>query len=189
MLLAFNKPWGILSQFTKEHESHRTLAEFVFPKDVYPIGRLDADSEGLLLLSDEAHWNQRLLRPEHAHQRTYHAQVERVATSQALEQLRRGVRLPDFTTLPCEARLVDPAPDHPPRVPPIRERKSIPTSWVELKLVEGKNRQVRRMTAAVGFPTLRLIRVAIGELILDDLKLPPGKWCKLDEKQSSMILR
>jgi 23S rRNA pseudouridine2457 synthase len=189
VLLAFNKPWGVLSQFTKEHESHRTLSEFGFPKGVYPIGRLDADSEGLLLLSDEAHWNQRLLRPEHAHQRTYHAQVERVATPEALEQLCRGVKLPDFTTLPCEARLLDPAPDHPPRVPPIRARKSVPTSWIELKLVEGKNRQVRRMTAAVGFPTLRLIRVGIGELALADLHLAPGKWCRLDEKQSAMVLR
>jgi 23S rRNA pseudouridine2457 synthase len=189
VLLAFNKPYGVLSQFTREHESHRTLAEFGFPVGVYPIGRLDSDSEGLLLLSDEAHWNQRLLHPKNAHERTYHAQVERVPTEQALEQLRRGVKLPDFTTRPCKARLLDPAPDHPPRIPPIRERKSVPTSWLELKLTEGKNRQVRRMTAAVGFPTLRLIRVAIGELTLKELGLSPGKWCELNEKQAERLMR
>src|SRR5688572_5132347 len=126
MLLAFHKPYGVLSQFTKEHPTHRVLAEFGFPKNVYPIGRLDSDSEGLLLLSDEAHWNERLLHPKHAHERTYHAQVEGVPTASALDRLRRGgVKLPDFTTLPCKAHLLDPAPAHPPRTPPIRERKSI----------------------------------------------------------------
>jgi 23S rRNA pseudouridine2457 synthase len=189
LLLAFNKPYGVLSQFTQEHESHRTLAEFGFPKAVYPIGRLDSDSEGLLLLSDEAHWNARLLHPKHAHERTYHAQVERVPTEQALEQLRRGIKLPDFTTQPCKARLLDPAPDHPSRVPPIRERKSVPTSWIELKLTEGKNRQVRRMTAAVGFPTLRLVRVAIGELALAGLQLTSGEWCELDGEQTKLLMR
>lgn len=189
MLLAFDKPYGVLSQFTQEHESHRTLAEFGFPKGVYPIGRLDSDSEGLLLLSDEAHWNERLLHPKHAHARTYHAQVERTPTEQALEQLRRGVELPDFTARPCKAKLLDADPDHPPRVPPIRARKSVPTSWVELKLTEGKNRQVRRMTAAVGFPTLRLIRVAIGELTSEELQLSAGKWCELDDKQTRLLTR
>ncbi len=135
----------------------------------------------MLLLSDEAHWNALLLHPRHAHERTYHAQVERVPTAEALAKLRAGVKLPDFTTLPCQARLLDPSPDHPPRVPPIRERKSVPTSWVELKLMEGKNRQVRRMTAAIGFPTLRLIRVAMGSLTLEELKLKPGQWCELDQ--------
>jgi len=187
LLLAFNKPYGVLSQFTREHESHRTLAEFGFPPDVYSIGRLDSDSEGLLLLSDEAHWNALLLHPRHGHGRTYHAQVERVATEEALARLRNGVNLPDFTTLPCKARLLDPAPDHPPRVPPIRERKSVPTSWIELQLTEGKNRQVRRMTAAVGFPTLRLIRAAIGTLTLAELGLKPGEWLKLDKAQSKRL--
>jgi 23S rRNA pseudouridine2457 synthase len=189
LLLAFHKPYNVLSQFTKEHESHCTLAEFRFPPNVYPIGRLDSDSEGLLLLSDEPHWNQLLLHPRHAHERTYHAQVERIATAQALDQLRRGVKLPDFTTLPCQARLLDPSPDHSPRLPPIRERKSVPTSWIELKLIEGKNRQVRRMTAAVGFPTLRLIRVAIGELTLAQLALTPGHWCELGKAESDLLLR
>lgn len=188
MLLAFNKPYGVLSQFTREHDSHRTLAEFGFPPEVYPIGRLDADSEGMLLLSDEPHWNAMLLQPRHGHERTYHAQVERVATGEALAKLRAGVKLPDFTTLPCKARLLDPSPDHAPRVPPIRERKWVPTSWIELKLMEGKNRQVRRMTAAVGFPTLRLIRVAMGNLTLAELGLVPGKWCELDKAQAKRVM-
>lgn len=188
MLIAFYKPHGVLSQFTKEHPAHRVLAEFGFPENVYPIGRLDSDSEGLLLLSDEAHWNERLLHPKHAHGRTYHAQVEGVPEEASLEKLRRGVKLPDFTTLPCKARLLDPAPPHPPRVPPIRERKSVPTSWIELTLVEGKNRQVRRMTAAVGFPTLRLLRVAIGKLRLADLKLEAGQWRELNREESGKVL-
>lgn len=188
MLLAFHKPYGVLSQFTKEHPSHRVLAEFGFPKDVYPIGRLDADSEGLLLLSDEARWNERLLHPRHAHERTYHAQVEGAPDEAALERLRRGVKLPDFTTLPCKARLLDPAPPHPPRVPPIRARKTVPDSWIELTLTEGKNRQVRRMTAAVGFPTLRLIRVAIGKLRLGEIHLQAGSWRELSADEASQVL-
>ncbi len=189
MLIAFNKPYGVLSQFTKEQESHRTLAEFGFPKDVYPIGRLDSDSEGLLLLSDDGRWNEKLLHPKHAHQRTYHAQAEGFATDDVLEKLRCGVKLPDFTTLPCKARLLVPAPDHPPRVPPIRVRKTVPDCWIELTLVEGKNRQVRRMTAAVGFPTLRLIRVAIGDLTLHDLGLKAGEWRVLNEEETKRVLR
>jgi 23S rRNA pseudouridine2457 synthase len=188
MLLAFNKPYGVLSQFTKEHPTHRVLAEFGFPKDVYPIGRLDSDSEGLLLLSDEVQWNERLLHPKHAHERTYHAQVEGIPDESALTKLRRGVRLPDFTTLPCKAHLLDAAPRHPPRTPPIRERKTIPTSWIELTLTEGKNRQVRRMTAAVGFPTLRLIRVAIGHLLLSHLNLASGKWRELTPAEARLVL-
>lgn len=189
MLLAFHKPYGVLSQFTKEHPEHRVLAEFGFPKDVYPIGRLDMDSEGLILLSDEAKWNQQLLHPRQAHQRTYHAQVEHVITPDALEKLRRGVDLKEFRTLPCEARRLEEDPGYPPRIPPIRERKSVPTSWVELKLVEGKNRQVRRMTAAVGFPTLRLIRVAIGKLLLRDLGLQEGKWRELTSAEIRLVLQ
>ncbi len=188
MLLAFKKPFGVLSQFTKEHESHRTLAEFGFPKNVYAIGRLDSDSEGLLLLSDEPDWNARLLQPKQGHRRVYHAQVEGIPDEAALEKLRRGVKLPDFTTLPCGARLLEPSPDHPPRVPPVRERKSIPTSWIELTLVEGKNRQVRRMTAAVGYPTLRLIRVMIGKLALLDMKLAPGQWRVLDADERALVV-
>lgn len=189
MLIAFNKPYGVLSQFTKEHEAHRTLAEFAFPAKVYPIGRLDSDSEGLLLLSDEAQWNDKLLHPRHAHRRTYHAQVEGIPTESALKKLTLGVSLPDFTTLPCQASIPAPAPDHAPRVPPIRVRKTVTDTWLELTLTEGKNRQVRRMTAAVGFPTLRLIRVAMGDLTLAKLALPPGQWRVLNEAETKLILR
>jgi 23S rRNA pseudouridine2457 synthase len=179
MLIAFHKPYDVLSQFTQEHPSHRTLAEFGFPPSVYPIGRLDRDSEGLLLLSDEAKWNDRLLNPRHAHPRTYHAQVDGDVSAEALRKLRSGVDLKEFHTLPCQARRLEAEPAHPPRHPPVRFRKNIPTSWVELTLTEGKNRQVRRMTAAVGFPTLRLVRVSIGGLKLADLGLEPGQWREL----------
>ncbi len=188
MLLAFHKPFDVLSQFTQEHPSHRTLAEFGFPPDVYPIGRLDRDSEGLILLSDEARWTDRLLNPRRGHPRAYHSQVEGIITEDALIQLRRGVRLKEFTTLPCQARRIEPEPDHPPRVPPIRYRASIPTSWVELELTEGKNRQVRRMTAAAGFPTLRLVRVRIGSLTLKSLQLEPGQWRELDKAGEQAVL-
>ncbi len=185
MLLAFHKPYDVLSQFTQEHPSHRTLAEFGFPRDVYAIGRLDRDSEGLLLLSDEAHWNDRLLNPRHAHPRTYHAQVDGAVTDEALRKLRKGgLDLKDFRTLPCQATRLEPEPAHPPRVPPIRVRQSIPTSWIELTLTEGKNRQVRRMTAAVGFPTLRLLRVSIGTLTLAELRLEAGQWRELTPAES-----
>ena len=188
MLLALYKPFDVLSQFTQEHPSHRTLAEFGFAPNVYPIGRLDRDSEGLLLLSDDARWTDRLLNPRYEHPRAYHSQVEGVITDEALARLRKGVRLKEFTTLPCKATRLDPAPDHPPRDPPIRYRASIPTSWVELELTEGKNRQVRRMTAAVGFPTLRLIRARIGSLTLSSLSLKPGEWRVLDKEEEKAVL-
>ena len=176
MIIAFHKPYGVLSQFTKQKPEHRTLAEFGFPKHIYPIGRLDWDSEGLLLLSDEKEWNDKLLHPRHAHERTYQAQVEGLATEEAMAELRKGVIIQGRKTKPCRARLLS-DPGHAPRGVPIRFRLSVPTSWIEIKLIEGKNRQVRRMTAAVGFPTLRLIRVAFGELGLGNLAV--GKWRKL----------
>lgn len=177
MLLAFHKPYGVLSQFTPDGSPNRTLAEFRFPKGLYPIGRLDADSEGLLLLSDEPGLNTRLLHPTRAHTRTYWAQVERLPDAPSLARLERGIPLQGEPTRPCRARLLDPAPDLPPRDPPIRFRKTIPTAWLELQLIEGKNRQVRRMTAAIGHPTLRLLRVAIGQYPLGPL--PPGAWLEL----------
>ena len=186
MLIALHKPYDVLSQFTRELPEHRTLADLGLPPDVYPIGRLDRDSEGLLLLSDEARWTDRLLNPKHGHPRTYHAQVEGTVTPEALELLQRGIRLKEFTTLPCQARCVE--ADYPPRNPPIRYRKAIPTSWIELTLTEGKNRQVRRMTAAAGFPTLRLIRVAIGGLRLESLVLEPGQWRVLTAGEQDLIL-
>jgi 23S rRNA pseudouridine2457 synthase len=178
MLLAFNKPYGVLSQFTPEPGSRwRSLADFKLPRDVYPLGRLDADSEGLLLLSDESDLNAQLLAPKQKHPREYWAQVERVPSLAALTHLKRGVELNDFKSLPCHARLLEPPPSIAPRDPPIRFRKNVPDAWIALELVEGKNRQVRRMTAAVGHPTLRLIRVRIGNFELGSLA--PGNWREL----------
>ena len=169
MLLAFHKPYGVLSQFTPDGSRHRPLAEFGFPPGVYPIGRLDAESEGLLLLSDEGELNARLLHPSRGHVREYWAQVERVPSPEALAQLARGVVIGGRTTLPCRTWMLDPQPVVAPRDPPIRFRKNVPDCWIALELVEGKNHQVRRMTAAVGHPTLRLMRVKIGALELGGL--------------------
>ena len=174
MLIAFNKPYGVLSQFTPDGSPNRPLAEFGFPKHVYPIGRLDADSEGLLLLSDEPAWNARLLEPRHAHEREYWVQVERIPDAADLAQLSAGVLIQGRKTLPCNAWLPEPQPGVPPRIPPIRFRRNVPDCWIVMELTEGKNRQVRRMTAAIGHPTLRLMRVRIGQLGLGDL--PSGEW-------------
>lgn len=187
MLIAFNKPYGVLSQFTREPAGQRTLAEFRFPRKVYPIGRLDADSEGLLLLSDERELNERLLHPRQAHQREYWAQVERIPTTEALRNLARGVVIQGSKTLPCRSWILEPQPDIPPRNPLIRFRKMVPTCWVGLELVEGKNRQVRRMTAAIGHPTLRLVRVRIGGFELG--QLPPGEWKELNSMERETVLR
>ena len=178
MVLAFHKPYGVLCQFTPDQPGQKTLADFSFPPAVYPVGRLDMDSEGLLLLTDEAGFNHRFLDPRTAHPRTYLAQVEGVPDEKALSSLRRGgLVIQGHRTLPCGADLLDSAPDIAPRDPPVRFRMSIPTSWLRLTLIEGKNRQVRRMTAAVGFPTLRLIRIEIGGLRGD--RFSPGKWVEL----------
>jgi 23S rRNA pseudouridine2457 synthase len=222
VLIAFHKPFGVLSQFTGDlprqcastagGPPNRALAEFGFPKNVYPIGRLDAESEGLLLLSDEPEWNEKLLHPRHAHEREYWAQVEKIPTPESLKKLEKGVLVQGRKTLPCRAWLLEPQPEirwgeatdepgHssqetargdarptaiPPRHPPIRFRKSVPDCWIGLELVEGKNRQVRRMTAAIGHPTLRLVRVRIGNFWLDDL--PPGQWRVLSLEESRFIL-
>ena len=186
MLIAFNKPCGVLSRFTPDESHNRTLAEFGFPTGVYPLGRLDADSEGLLLLSDEARLNQALLHPRHAHQREYWAQVERIPTPDALRSLGEGLAIQDRRTLPCRAWILQPQPEVPPRDPPIRFRKTVPTCWIGLELIEGKNRQVRRMTAAIGHPTLRLIRVRVGGLQLRDLVL--GTWKTLSPSQRELAL-
>ncbi|HTF35961.1 MAG TPA: pseudouridine synthase [Myxococcota bacterium] len=169
MLLAFHKPFGVLSRFTKDASGRPTLAEFGFPPGVYPVGRLDADSEGLLLLSDEARVTRELLDPERGHPRTYWVQVERVPKDPALAQLAGGVVIDARRTRPCKVRRIQPPPALPPRTPPVRQRKTVPDSWLELVLREGRNRQVRRMTAAVGHPTLRLVRARIGRLPLGDL--------------------
>jgi len=185
VLIAFNKPYGVLSQFTSDGSPNRPLAEFGFPKNVYAIGRLDADSEGLLLLSDEAHWNAQLLHPRHAHEREYWAQVEKIPARDALDKLQHGLVIQGHQTLPCRAWLLEPQPAIPPRVPPIRFRKSVPDCWIGLELVEGKNRQVRRMTAAIGHPTLRLMRVRIGTFLLGDL--PAGKWKQLSPAEINLV--
>lgn len=186
MLIAFNKPYGVISQFTPDGSPNRTLAEFGFPKGVYPIGRLDADSEGLLLLSDESELNQKLLHPKQAHEREYWVQVERVPGSEALRALEKGVQLQGRQTLPSRARILEPQPELPPRDPPIRFRKTVPTCWLALELIEGKNRQVRRMTAAVGHPTLRLVRVRIGNFDLTGIE--PGKWKILSPAERRRVL-
>lgn len=186
MLIAFNKPYGVLSQFSPDGSPNRPLAEFNFPKNVYPIGRLDADSEGLLLLSDEADLNQRLLHPTRGHQRIYWAQVERIPTTDALKQMEQGIVIQERKTLPCRAWLLDPQPDVPPRDPPIRFRKNVADCWIGLELVEGKNRQVRRMTAAIGHPTLRLMRVQIGKFTLENIK--PGAWKILAPGERALVL-
>jgi 23S rRNA pseudouridine2457 synthase len=186
MLIALHKPYGVLSRFTPDGSPNRTLAEFGFPKEVYPLGRLDADSEGLLLLSDEPRLNESLLHPRHAHQREYWAQIERIPTAEALSQLAGGLVLHERQTLPCRAWILDPQPEVPPRHPPIRFRKTVPTCWIGLELAEGKNRQVRRMTAAIGHPTLRLIRVRIGGFELGDL--PPGAWRILTAGERKQLL-
>jgi 23S rRNA pseudouridine2457 synthase len=187
MLLVFHKPYGVLSQFTPEPGSRwSTLADFGFPKNVYALGRLDADSEGLLLLSDEPGLNSRLLNPAAAHVREYWAQVERVPSADAVARLGRGgIAIDDYKTRPCHVRLLDPAPPLPPRDPPIRFRKNVPDCWLSLELTEGKNRQVRRMTAAIGHPTLRLLRARIGEFSLGDL--PPGKWRELSATERGAV--
>ncbi|MEQ1851953.1 MAG: pseudouridine synthase [Chthoniobacteraceae bacterium] len=185
MLIAFHKPFGVLSQFTSDGSKHRTLADFGFPKDVYPIGRLDAESEGLLLLSDEPYLNKRLLAPENAHSRTYWAQIERIPDPEAFVHLGHGVVFGKHRSLPCRAWLLAPQPFVPPRNPPVRFRKNVPDCWIGLSLVEGKNHQVRRMTAAIGHPTLRLIRVRIGEL--DLAGLAPGQWRELGAGERARV--
>lgn len=186
MLLAFHKPYGVLSQFTSDGSPHRTLAGFGFPPQVYALGRLDADSEGLLLLSDEAGLNTRLLDPVHAHRRTYWVQVERIPSGESFHRLAQGVEIQGYRTLPSRAWCLSPQPDIAPRDPPIRFRKNVPDCWIALELIEGKNRQVRRMTAAVGHPTLRLIRTQIGSLGLGDL--PSGRWRELGIAERSQVL-
>ena len=174
--IALHKPFGVLSQFRSE-AGHRSLAEFGLPKGVYPAGRLDRDSEGLLLLTDDGPFIAWLLDPRHGHPRTYLAQVDRIPDPAALSALAAGPTLPDGPTRPCGVTPLGGEPALPPREPPVRFRKSVPTTWLRLTLTEGRNRQVRRMTAAVGHPTLRLVRVAIGDLTLDGLA--PGQWCQV----------
>lgn len=185
MLIAFHKPYGVLCQFTPDGSANRTLAEFGFPKHTYALGRLDANSEGLLLLSDEPYLNKRLLDPVNAHSRTYWAQVERIPSPEALTEMQRGITIGKTKTLPCRAWMLDPQPLIPQRDPPIRFRKNVPDCWIALSLIEGKNHQVRKMTAAIGHPTLRLIRVRIGEFDLGGLA--PGRWRELSAGERARV--
>lgn len=186
MIIAFHKPYGVLSQFSPDGSANKSLAEFGFPPRVYPLGRLDADSEGLLLLSDEAKWNAALLSPGNHVPKTYHVLVERIPTDEALANLLSGVLLDGRLTLPAQATLLEPQPIYPPRNPPVRFRKNVLDVWIALQIREGKNRQVRRMTASVGHPTLRLIRVAIGQFHLADLSA--GKWRIVDRDEQDLLI-
>jgi 23S rRNA pseudouridine2457 synthase len=177
MLIAFNKPFGVICKFRPE-PGRPTLADYIDVPSVYPAGRLDTDSEGLLLLTDDGVLQARIASPRHKLAKVYWAQVEGAPTEESLVPLRNGVDLGDFTTQPAPARLINEPSNLWPRDPPIRYRAKIPTTWLELILREGKNRQVRRMTARVGFPTLRLVRAAIGRVSVESLA--PGTWREID---------
>jgi 23S rRNA pseudouridine2457 synthase len=185
--ILFHKPYGVISQFSSESAGERpTLRDFIPIPGVYPVGRLDHDSEGLLLLTDDGWLQHRLTDPRYDHPKTYWAQLEGIVTGEALGQLREGVRIfSDFVTRPARANRLDPEPEVAPRDPPVRFRSSVPTSWISLTITEGRNRQVRRMTAAVGFPTLRLLRVSIGELRLEGLA--NGEWRDISESELATL--
>jgi 23S rRNA pseudouridine2457 synthase len=187
--LLFYKPYGVLSQFTDKNGEtpRRTLKDFISITGVYPVGRLDWDSEGLMLLTDRGQLQHRLSHPRFEHQRTYWTQVERIPDPDAIAQLEQGVTIENYRTRPAKVKLLDLEPQLPPREPPIRFRKNVPTAWLEITLTEGKNRQVRRMTAKIGFPTLRLVRVAIAHLRLG--KLQPGQWRNLNSDELHLLLK
>ncbi len=188
--ILFYKPYGVLSQFT-DHPSQDclrpTLKDYIPVPSVYPVGRLDTDSEGLMLLTNDGKLQNRLCHPRFAHPRTYWVQVEHIPDDLALIQLAQGVVIQNYHTRPAQVQLLSVPPHLPPRDPPIRFRKNVPTAWLEITLTEGKNRQVRRMTAVVGFPTLRLVRVAIGFLRLDGLEL--GQWRNLTGAEVAQLKR
>jgi len=188
--ILFYKPYGVLCQFSDErHPPRPTLKDYIDIPEVYSIGRLDFDSEGLLLLTNDGGFKHRLIDPQFAHPRTYWVQVEGIPDRQTLAKLAAGVIIQGERTKPAIAKLLEPQPIMPPRIPPIRFRATIPTTWLEITLTEGKNRQVRKMTAAVGFPTLRLVRVAIATLHLQNLEpsLEVGQWRDLHELELQQL--
>lgn len=178
--IIFNKPFDVLSQFTPE-DGARALDSFGLPKDVYPAGRLDKDSEGLLLLTDDGPLIEKLLNPKNEKPKTYWVLVERVPTEEELQKMRDGLQIEDYLTRPCQVKILEPQPDVPPRDPPVRFRKTVQDIWIEVRIVEGKNRQVRKMTAAIGHPTLRLIRMKIANLDLSGLS--PGEWMEIPKSE------
>ena len=189
--ILFYKPYGVLCQFTDNSDNPRpTLKDYLSIPEVYPVGRLDLDSEGLLLLTNNGQLQNRLANPKFAHPRTYYVQVERIPNESALNKLRNGVTIKNYRTRKAKVRLLPTEPNLPPRIPPIRDRQSVPTCWLEMTLTEGKNRQVRRMTAAVGFPTLRLIRISLGSNAdkIDLTGLKPGQWRELTAKERKRLL-
>jgi 23S rRNA pseudouridine2457 synthase len=183
-VIRFYKPYGVLTQFT-DREGRPTLADFIDVPEIYAAGRLDMDSEGLLLLTNYAPLKTRLMEPKFEHPRTYWAQVEGQAEEAALQNLRKGVVIQGYKTKPIQARILPSYPDLPPRDPPVTPHRDQNSMWLEMTLTEGKNRQVRRMTAAVGLPTLRLIRVKVGEIGLEGLEL--GEWRALTEKERATL--
>ncbi len=183
--ILFYKPYGVLSQFTKDTPTRSTLKDYIPVPDVYGVGRLDWDSEGLILLTNHGQLQHRLSHPQFEHERTYWVQVERIPDATALDQLQAGVKIQDYRTRQALVRLLPEEPPLPERDPPIRFRKNVPTAWLQITLTEGKNRQVRRMTAAVGFPTLRLVRVSIAHLQLDGLQ--PGQWRDLNPSELKLL--
>jgi len=187
--ILFYKPYSVLSQFTdcSGKTQRRTLKDYILIPTVYPVGRLDWDSEGLMLLTNHGQLQHRLSHPQFQHPRTYWVQVERIPDTVALQQLQQGVVIEDYCTRPAKVHLLDSEPQLPPRAQPIRFRKNVPTAWLEITLTEGKNRQVRRMTAKVGFPTLRLVRVAIAHLRFEGLQ--PGQWRDLTLDELNPLLK
>lgn len=175
----FNKPYGVLSQFTSE-PGQPSLKDFDFPEGIYPAGRLDKDSEGLMLLTNDGPLIEKLLNPKNHKPKTYWALVERMPSEQALEKMRNGLKIEDYQTKPCKAQLLTPQPTISPRNPPVRFRKNIQDFWIEVTLIEGKNRQLRKMTAAIGHPTLRLMRIRMANLTLNGLEL--GQWREINRR-------
>lgn len=185
-IIRFYKPYGVLTKFT-DAEGRPTLADYIDIADIYPAGRLDMDSEGLLILTDFGLLSQRLTDPAYRHPRTYLVQVERIPDEASLEKLRWGVVIENKKTLPAQVELLPADPDLPPRDPPVRFRKTVPTAFLKMTLHEGRNRQVRKMTAAVGHPTLRLIRISSGPIQLEGLQ--PGEWRDLSDDERGALLK